>query len=243
MNFVLDLILVAIAVFIIIKGWRRGLVKSIIGLVCDAVAIVVAYALTPTVAEWLCKSVFLEKISASIDATVRSAASTSAGTDVSQFLSKIPETLAGMLEKFNIEGESFQNFIKGMKETGDEAVNKVSDFIAKPTAYIISNAIAFILIFIVALILLRLISKLILLLFKAPIIRTADRTAGLIFGIVNALIVVWVLSLALKAGVNALGTFIPSWFGDTVNNSMILKFFAKYNPITIINKVLERVGV
>ena len=242
MNYVLDILLVAIAAFIIIRSWRRGLIKSVINLVCDAVAAVVAYALTPTVAEWFCKGVFLEKISAGIDSTVRSAASTPAGTDVSNFLSKIPETLAGMLEKFNVESESFQNFIKGLKDTGDEAVEKVSDFIAKPTAYIISNAIAFILIFIVALILLRLISKLILLIFKAPVIRTADKTAGLIFGIINALIVVWVLSLAISAGVKALGSFIPSWFGDTVNNSIVLKFLAKYNPITILNKVLERVG-
>ena len=239
MNFVFDLILIAIAAFI---GWRRGLVRSVIGLVCDAVAIVVAYALTPTVAGFFCNSVLLDKISAGIDATVRSAASTSAGTDVSQFLSKIPETLAGMLEKFNITGESFQGFIKGLKSTGDDAVKEVSDFIAKPTAHIISNALAFILIFVVALILLRLISKLILILFKAPVIRTADKTAGLIFGIVNALIVVWVLSLAISAGVNALGSCVPSWFEDTVNNSMVLKFLAKYNPITIVNKVLERVG-
>ncbi len=242
MNFALDIILAAIAVLIIIRGWRRGLVKSVIGLVCDAVAIVVAYALTPTVAEWLCKGVFLEKISAGIDSTVRSAAATPAGTDVGQFLSKIPETLAGMLEKFNVGGDSFKDFVRGLKDTGDEAVEKVSDFIAKPTAYIISNAIAFILIFIVALILLRLVSKLILLIFKAPIIRTADKTAGLVFGILNALIVVWALSLALSAGVNALGSFIPKWFGDAVNNSVILKFFAKYNPITVINRVLERVG-
>ena len=242
MNYVLDILLIAIAAFIIIKGWRRGLVRSVIGLVCDAVAVVVAYALTPTVAEWLCKSALLEKISAGIDATVRSAAATPTGTDVSQFLSKIPETLAGMLEKFNIGADSFKDFVRGLKDTGDEAVEKVSEFIAKPTAYIISNAIAFILIFIVALILLRLISKLILMIFKAPVIRTADKTAGLIFGIINALIVVWVLSLAISAGVEALGSCVPSWFEDTVNNSIVLKFLAKYNPITILNKVLERVG-
>ena len=242
MHIAIDLILVALAAFIIIRCWRRGLVKSVIGFVCNVVALVAAYALTPLVSDFLCSHVFLDRISSGIDSTVRSAASTPVGTDVSTFLSKIPETLAGTLEKFNIGGDSFKNFIKGMKETGDEAVEKVSDFIAKPTAYIISNAIAFILIFIVALILLRLISKLILMIFKAPIIRTADKTAGLIFGIVNALIVVWVLSLALKAGVNALGSFIPNWFGNAVNNSFVLKFLAKYNPITIVNKVLERVG-
>ncbi len=241
MNFVFDIILIAVAAFIIIRAWRRGLVKSVINLVCDVVAAVVAYALTPPVAEFFCKSVLLGKISDGLDSTVRSAAATPAGTDVTQFLSKIPETLAGVLEKYNVGGDSFREYIGGLKETGDKAVDKVSEFIAKPTAYIISNALAFILLFIVALILLKLASKFILVLFKAPIIKTVDRTAGLIFGLFNALIVVWILSLAISAGANALGSYIPSWFGESVNNSLILRFFAKYNPITVINNVLERI--
>ncbi len=242
MSIAFDLILIAVAAFIIIRAWKRGLVKSVIGLVCDVVAVVVAYALTPTVAEFFCKNIFLDKISSGIESTVRSAAATPAGTDVTQFLSKIPETLAGMLQKYNVGGGDLQKYVDGIKETGDEAVDKVSEFIAKPTSYILSNALAFILLFIVALILLRLISKLILVIFKAPVIKTADRAAGLVFGIVNALIVIWVLSLVISAGTRAAGSFIPNWFGETVEKSFVLKFFAKFNPIQVLNNVLERIG-
>jgi len=242
MNILIDVILAAVAALIIIVSWRRGFVKSVIGLVCDVVAAVVAYALTPTVAGFLCNSIFLDKISSGIDATVRSAATTPAGADVSSFLSKIPETLQGTLDKYNVGDDALRGFVSGLSDTGEGAVKKVSEFIAKPTSWILSNAIAFIGIFIVALILLRLVSKLIILLFKAPIIKTADRTAGLVLGILNALFVVWVLSLVISAGVGALGSYIPGWFGETVENSIILKFFADHNPISIINNVLERVG-
>lgn len=240
MSIAIDLILIVVAAFIIIRGWKNGFVKSVIGLVCNVAAAFVAYALTPALASFLCKSVFLDKIASGIDATVRSAASTPVGADVSQFLSKIPETLEGTLSKYNVGDDALKGFVAGLSDTGEGAVKKVSEFIAKPTSWILSNAIAFIVLFIVALVILRLVSKLILVLFKAPIIKTADRTAGLILGIITALFVLWVLSLAISAGATALGSYIPKWFGDTVENSIILKFFAEHNPISIIKDLLER---
>ncbi len=242
MNITIDLILVALAAFIIIRCWRRGLVKSVIGLVCDIVALVAAYALTPLVSDFLCNHVFLDKISSGIDSTVRSAASTPVGTDVSTFLSKIPETLAGTLEKFNVEGGSLKDFVSGLKDTGESAVGKVSDFIARPTSQIISNTLSFIVLFVIILIVLRLLSKLIIVLFKAPIVSTVDHAAGLCLGIVNALFILWVVSLVIKVALGALGSYIPDWFGDTAEKSVIMKFFADYNPISIIRGVLEKIG-
>ena len=242
MHIAIDLILVALAAFIIIRCWRRGLVKSVIGFVCNVVALVAAYALTPLVSDFLCSHVFLDRISSGIDSTVRSAASTPVGTDVSTFLSKIPETLAGTLEKFNVEGDSLKGFISGLKDTGDAAVEKVSDFIAKPTSQIISNTLAFILLFVVILIILRLLSKLIIVLFKAPVVSTVDRIAGLALGVVNALFILWVVSLVVNVALGALGPYIPTWFGDTAEKSVIMKFFAKYNPISVISGVLEKIG-
>lgn len=242
MNIALDIILVAIAAVIIFLGWRRGLVKSVIGLVCSVVSVIVAYALTPTVSGWLANSVFIEKISSGIESTVKSAASTSIGTDVSVFLSKIPETLSGTLDKYNVEDGALKEFVSGLSDTGESAVSKISEFIAKPTSWKISNAIAFIGLFVVAFILLRLASKLIIVLFKAPVIRTVDHAAGLALGIVTALIVLWVLSLVLSAGVSALESVLPENFKNTVNDSVILKFFSNYNPISVIKNVTERIG-
>lgn len=242
MNITIDLILVVLAAFIIIRCWRRGLVKSVIGLVCDIVAAVAAYALTPLVSDFLCSHVFLDRISASIDSTVRSAASTPVGTDVSTFLSKIPETLAGTLDKFNVEGDSLKGFISGLKDTGDAAVEKVSDFIARPTSQIISNTLSFIVLFVIILIVLRLLSKLIIVLFKAPIVSTVDHLAGLALGVVNALLILWIVSLVINVALGALGSYIPDWFGDTAEKSVIMKFFANHNPISVISGVLEKIG-
>lgn len=242
MNITIDIILVALAAFIIFRCWRRGLIKSVIGLVCDVVAAIVAYALTPLASDFLTSHVFLNSISNGLDPTVRSAATTPAGVDVSTFLSKIPETLEGTLDKFKVGDDALKNFVSGLSDTGESAVEKVSDFIARPTSQIISNTLSFIVIFIVALIVLKLLSKLIIVLFKAPIISTVDHAAGLALGIVNALFILWVVSLVISVALDVLGSYIPTWFGETAEKSIIMKFFANHNPISVIRGVLEKIG-
>ena len=241
MGIVMDILLLATAFLIVFMGWKRGLIKSVIGLVCDAVSLVVAYALTPYLSGYICDNFVLGKVSEGIDATVRSAATGSAGADVSTFLTSIPETLAGVLTRYNVGDEALRNYISSLSDTGEEAVKKVSDFIARPTSQLISNALSFIAIFVVSLIVLRLLSKLIILIFKAPVLKTADRAAGVVFGLINALFVVWVLSLAISVGAGALGSYMPKWFGETVEHSFVLKFLSSYNPISVIKNVLEKV--
>ena len=241
MGIVIDIILIAIAALIVFRCWKNGFVKSVIGFVCDAVAVVAAYALTPTVSEILCERVFLGKVSDAIDATVRSAAESEAGVNVGRFLTEIPAALAGTLEKYNVSDEALRDFVaKDLSETGEGAVRSVSEFIARPTSRLLSNAVAFILIFVAALIVLRIVSALILLIFKAPVIKTVDRTAGLALGVVNALLVLFVLSLAAAVAVRALGTYLPREFEGAVDRSVVMRFFSKFNPISVIKNVLEK---
>ena len=240
MGIVIDIVLLAIAALIIFFCWKRGFIKSVIGFVCDAVAIVAAYALTPEFSGFLCERFFLGKVSGALDATVRSAAESEAGVDVGRFVTEIPGSLEGTLEKYNVSDEALKEFVsRDLSSTGEDAVRSVSEFIARPTSRLLSNAVAFILIFVASLIVLRLVSKLILIICKAPVIEKADKTAGVILGILNALLVLFVLSLAAAVAVRALGTYMPKQFEGAVDHSIILKFFSKFNPISVIRNVLE----
>ncbi len=245
MGIVLDLVLLAIGALIFFICWKNGFVKSVIGLVCDVVAVVAAYALTPVMSSYLCDMFFLEKISSGLDATVRSAATAADGkVDVGSFASTVPESLAGTLEKYNVSDEALSSYIRNdLPEKGEDAVRAVSDYIARPTAQILSNAISFIVIFVVALIILRLVSLLILVIFKVPLIKKADRTAGAVLGAVNAVLVIWVLSIAIAVAVGALGRYVPDLFEGAVDRSLILSFFSKHDLIAVIRNLLERANI
>ncbi|MBR0303592.1 MAG: CvpA family protein [Clostridia bacterium] len=240
MGIIIDIILLIIAAIIIVFCWKNGFVKSVLGLACNVVAVVAAYAFTPAVSEFICERFFLDKVSSAIAATVRSAASSEAGVNVGSFLTEIPNSLQGTLEKFNISDDALQGFIsKTMPEAGEDGVRSVADYIAEPTSRMLSNAVAFVLIFVVSLIVLRLVSKLILVIFKAPIIEKVDKTAGLILGVFNALIILFALSLAAATAVRALGTYLPKEFEGAVEQSVILRLFSSVNPMSLLNNVLQ----
>ena len=161
------------------------------------------------------------------------------GYDFDALFTDTPEIMTQVLERYGVSEDSLEKFVSDMTETGSEAVSRVSTFIATPVVREISSVASFIVIFLVSYIILKIVSRLIELLFKAPVLKGADRLAGIIFGVVNAAIVLWALSLVISLGVVALGSVAPGWFGeDVLENSYIMKIFSKYNPIGIIKNVV-----
>lgn len=239
MSFVLDIILLGIAIFIIVMGSIKGVVKSVLSLATIIVALVVSCAFTPMLSQAVTEGFLLEKVSSGIESTVGSVTKNGDSYDFSGLFENMPEVMSQVLDRYGVSEESFEKFVSGMTETGSEAVEKASMYIATPVVTQISNAASFVVIFLVSFLVLKLVSKLIELIFKAPVLKTADKVAGGIFGVINAFIVLWALSIVISLGVTSLGSVAPGWFGeDVVENSFILKIFATYNPIGIIGKIV-----
>lgn len=240
MSIIIDILLVVIAVSTVVTGYKNGLVKSVLSFVRSVVAALVAYAFTPYLAPMFYDSFILKKIADGIEKTVASLAKTSEGYDFVGLIEEAPKVLSQMLEKYGVSIESLNEHVSGMTETGDVAVRSISEFISAPVATVISNSLAFIIIFAAAFLVLLVVSKLIELIFKAPLLKTADKLGGLVLGAVNAAVVLWVLSIVISYAVTALGAVAPEWFGaNVVEDSIILQFFSKINPLQIIKNVVD----
>ncbi len=243
MSIVIDLILIIIGVSAVVTGYRNGLVKTVLSFARSIVTLIVAYAFTPYLAPVFYDSFILGKIASGIEKTIGSLSLNDGEYDFAKLLEDGPKVLSQMLEKYGVEFDSLTEFISDMSESGEGAVRKISEFISAPTATVISNALAFIIIFAATYVLLLIVGKIIEAIFKAPILKTADKIGGLVLGAVNALFVLWVLSLVLSFAVTALGSLAPDWFGAAVvENSFILRFFSNVNPLRIISEVVEFKG-
>lgn len=239
MSLIIDVLLAVIAVSALVAGYKNGLVKTVLSLVRSIVAVLVAYAFTPYLAPVFYDSFILERIANGIEKTVGSLSKTADGNDFIRLIEEAPKVFTQMLEKYGIELESLESHVSTMSETGNAAVKSVSQFISAPVATVIANSLAFIIIFVAAFIILFLVSKLIEIVFKAPILKTADKLAGLLLGALNAAVVLWVLSIVITYAVTALGAIAPDWFGaSVVEDSVILRFFSEVNPLQIIKNVV-----
>ena len=236
MGIILDIILLIIAAVCVIYGAKKGFFKSVMSLVTSVLALLLAYTFTPPLSNPLYKNVVLSKVGGGIAKTFASIAKSGESYDLSlllessQFIDTANQCGADMTA---VEAEI------ALGGSGMDAVERVAYTVAHPISLAVSQITAFIVIFVVSLVLLRVAVWILGLLFKLPVLRELDKTLGLVFGIVTALLSVTVFAHLTESLVSILSTLYPGTFSyDVIESSLILELIAKYNVLSFLNSVL-----
>ena len=225
MGYVVDFIIVVIAVCVIINAWKKGFIQSVAGLVTGVVSFIAAYAFTPVLGDFIYKSFALDTLSAGIEKTIGSLSRTDAGKfDLSSMFSEMPDALKQIIERYSVDSDKLGEMCAGVTEGTEKTVEKLSEYIAAPIADTLSSAAAFIAIFVCSLIVLKLVVFVIDLIFKLPVLNSTNKTLGLLFGVCEALILAVLISSVSAAVITALGSVDPVTFGaQIVEDSYIMK--------------------
>ncbi len=225
MGYVVDFIIVVVAAAVIFTAWKKGLVKSIAGLVTGVVAFIAAYAFTPVLGDYIYNNFALKTLSGGIAKTIGSLSRTQAGKfDLSSMYSDMPDALKQIIERYSVDTGKLGEMCGGVTSGTEETVEKLSEYIAAPIADTLSGAAAFIAIFVGALIVLKVAVFLIDIIFKLPVLKGANKTLGLLFGVGEALILAVLISSVAASVITALGSVDPETFGShVVEKSFIMK--------------------
>lgn len=201
MNYIDIIILIIIAVLFVI-GAKRGLVKSVIGILSFAASIALAWILYPVIAEILesvgVKSVIYEAIYNNIISAINEGQS--------------PDT--------------FPQIIRYAVESGEAAI---SQSVANSVAVTAINLIAFILVLVVSKIIIFMASKILIKISNISIIGFFNRILGGIFGAIQGVLIVYILLTAIYA-LSPLREN-PA-IGEGIENSKIAGMMYQNNPIT-----------
>ncbi len=216
MSIIIDLIIVGIIALCVIFGYKKGLTGSILKIISFILALIIAFVLYKPVASYIIEN-----------------------TDWDDNIEKtIVEMLAGEVEeKGKIEQESTNlpdiivNYINdALEQTVGKTKTEVLQETAVGIATTIINAGAFIAVLIIARILLivvRLFAKFIT---DLPIIKQVDKTGGIIYGIVEGLVIIWVIVSIISfmspvmEGSGIVEAINKSFLGGILyNNNLLLK--------------------
>ncbi|MBQ7921036.1 MAG: CvpA family protein [Clostridia bacterium] len=244
MSLLLDGILLAVLAICIISGIRNGFIKSFMGLVKGAVSLLVAYAYTPMLRDVLKDHYIIKSIADGIAETLKSLAlnleSQTPTYDLSKIAADLPEAYVNILDRYNISLEEFTAQIAGITVADESMIDSFSAQIASPCATAISTAAAFIILFLASLLVLSLVTWILDALFRLPVLSATNRFFGLVFGVLEGVLIVWSLSAAASALMSALGSLDGELFGaHVVESTVICKFFAGNNILTKITEVLQ----
>ena len=209
MTIVVDLIILAIIVLCIVIGYIRGLTGSLIKILSFVLSVIIAFILFVPVSNLIINNTEIDE---NIETSIRNAIL----SEEENGEAAMPETITDYI------GQK-------VDEASDSAKETVVDSTAREVSLTIVKAGTWIALFIVARILLILLRFITSLIAKLPIIKQFDKLGGVIYGLLEGLIIVYVV-LAIISFVSPMmsGAIANAIDNSTIgsmmyNNNLLLK--------------------
>ena len=211
MSIIIDLVIIAIIALCVLVGYHKGLTGSLLKIVSFVLALIIAFILFKPVSNFI-----IDK------------------TDWDENLEQaIRQSILKDEEKTNDETqkEVITDYINNaVEKAGNEAKTAIVDSTAREVAIMIINIAVAIALFIVSKIILLLVKGLANLLTKLPVIKQCDKLGGIIFGILQSLVIIYValaiISFAspMMSETGIIEGLQKSYIGSTMyNNNLLLK--------------------
>lgn len=199
-----DIAIAVIFLFMMVEGWIKGLVRSIIGLIGYIAAFFVAKFYYIDVSKWLLSNFsWFGELKQSITDTVLASFNSNAqlqtqigagyGTDVSEALKN-----KAVLDQLNLPldiSDKVGAFVSGVDIGASQktAVEGLADLIASGVIY----ALSFVLIILAVILLVKIIGLILDVATEVPIIKQANKLGGFLFGAVKACFFVFLIMMAI----------------------------------------------
>lgn len=210
MTIVVDLIILGIIALCVIIGYVRGLTGSLIGILSFVLSLVVAFVLFVPVSSFIVNSTNLDE---DLEKSIREIIIKEDSNEQSE------EMPSAITEYIN----------KKVGEAADQAKENIVNSTARDVSRTIIKAGTWIVLFIVARILMIFLKFITSLIAKLPVIKQCDKLGGIIYGLVEGLIITYV-ALAIISFVAPMtkGTLVEnineSRLGSQMyNNNLLLK--------------------
>lgn len=178
MSLVIDLIILGLIILCVFFGYKKGLTKCVIKILSFIIALAVAFVLFKPISNFVINNT-------TIDDNIRNSITQLVQDDVSE-TGEVKEDSNLPKAMVNYINEEINNTVEQTKET---VVNTVADQISK-IAVNVCVAIGLFIIARIALIFVNAISSLVT---DLPIIKQVDKLGGVIYGLVEALLILFII--------------------------------------------------
>jgi uncharacterized membrane protein required for colicin V production len=222
---IIDLCAVGFVLFCALRGRAKGMVKVLRGVVVPMLAVYFAITLNATVTPTVQEQHFFKKIEVKTEAVLLEKLPTLPTGDSVRLSKEEKEKLEDTLSPFGIKADQA---IATVEEAAAAQAGKLSwDPLVDRVCGAIARAIAYVAVFLGAVVLLHILFHLVGFVFKFPILRGLNRTAGMLLGLTKGLLTVLFVSFFLHKMGATLYTVSPS-FGEGVNDSYIIAWLGSW---------------
>ncbi|WP_455717118.1 CvpA family protein [Anaerosporobacter sp.] len=185
----------AVLVAFALKGRKTGFIKTIFSIFSIIIAIVLSSAISPYVSKALrSNEKFYNNINDHVEDVVKLKVKDKDKTTVSEQVEAINKlSLPESIKKNLLENKSNSEVYKALQ------VDTFKEYVNGYITTLVINAISFLITYLVVTVLLVIVCGALNIISKLPIINGLNKTAGLLVGLLEGLLVIWVLCIVLTA--------------------------------------------
>lgn len=236
----IDLLLIAVFVIAILLAARKGLVRGIIGLIGNVVAVVVAFMFSGSLGSYINSNFLYQPMRQWV---INMLSPTSGGTTASisdlnfdELFSDMPQFFSEILKHLGLNSSQLAESYSSMKVNGvEEAKSAVIDMMVSPMADICGRVIAFVVIFILALIAINIIVWLLDFVVELPILRQINKIGGIVLGAINGILFVFILAGVINISIGYIMNDRTEEEIDKIEESTVIyKTVNSINPVRMI---------
>ncbi|MGN0467940.1 MAG: CvpA family protein [Acutalibacteraceae bacterium] len=220
MEYIIDIILVAIFALIVAVAAKKGFFLTLFELAAYIISAAAAKLFSASFAPTVFENYFSSPIRKNISQQIGDIAQKDLSKEIEASLDKIPEQLNGILQLIGIDKESIMTQVSNSDFSGKNVIDNIMDNVVSPIAVAVIQTILFIIIVVVLTFVLRLIIKLLdRFIKKLPVIKRVNTGLGATLGVLKGLIVVTLVALVVGSlsGITKSQAFVES-----VNDSLII---------------------
>ena len=223
MRFGLDIVFVALMILFAVSGWRKGFIRACADFLGAVLAMIGAAILSAPAAQWVYDTFFHTALTEKIAVSITGLGASDA---VRTVFGSFPEVIRrGLLAAGITEGSVMAQLQGSTLDVAESITLAISPMLVN-----FIRVLAMLVLFVVLLVLIHGIATLLNGLFELPILKGLNRMLGVVFGILLAVVVIWV---ALASVQSLLPLMKPEWqnrISQALDSSMFFSVLYAFNP-------------
>lgn len=224
MQYAVDIAAAAVLVLFVVVGLRRGFIKSCASFCGGLLAMIGACLLSAPAAEWLFEVCFRSALEGKITEAVAGLGTADA---VRSVLNDFPELLQRALAAAGVtEGSVVAQLQNGAGSVAAGITTALS-----PMLIALLRVIAMLVLFVLLFVVIRALAMVLSGLFQLPILHQVDGLLGAVFGLMLAILVLWVALAVVRIYTPMLNDAMEQGVNTAFSRSYIAGALYAYNPV------------
>lgn len=235
MQYIVDVVIACVLVFNVVRCTKRGLVKSVFGLVSVIIAIVAAYFFGSTAGGFLRTTKAYEGLVDSTSDKIHEYFQNEAEEGSNEAFSGLEDTaFVKQLESLGVDTKKeLQSYAENLKQGAEDASETLAQSIAQPVLEILSNVVGTVMVFVACLLLLWLLSLVLGGVFSLPFLRQINKLGGVAAGIILGIFYAFILCMIIKSLLPCLPKN-PVLYQGMEDDTVLYALFSRFNPLYLL---------